>query len=63
MQNKMSKLQDDGTCGKGKYRVQLYSRRAALMSEYCLDAHENNLPSLEAAEHHLRHLGKENPYY
>ena len=38
----------------GTYRVQLYSRRAALIKEFCLDAHENGLADMEAAEEHLR---------
>ena len=38
----------------GKYRVQLYSRRALLIREFCLDAHENGLDDMDAAEEHLR---------
>jgi hypothetical protein len=38
----------------GTYRVQLYSRRAALIKEFCLDARENGLADMEAAEEHLR---------
>jgi hypothetical protein len=38
----------------GTYRVQLYSRRAVLIREFCLDARENGLADMEAAEEHLR---------
>ena len=38
----------------GTYRVQLYSRRAALIKEFSLDARENGLADMEAAEEHLR---------
>lgn len=38
----------------GTYRVQLYSRRALLIREFCLDARENGLDDLDAAEEHLR---------
>ena len=38
----------------GTYRVQLYSRRAVLIKEFCLDAGENGLADMAAAEEHLR---------
>ena len=52
---KTSNKQDDGTCGEGKYCVQLYSRRAILVKEFCLDARENNIADMEEAEQLLRH--------
>ena len=52
---KTSNKQDDGTCGEGKYSVQLYSRRAILVKEFCLDAQENNIADIEDAEQLLRH--------
>ena len=54
MRMKTSKKPNLGTCGEGKYCVQLYSRRASLVSEFCLDMQENNLLDLEAAEQLLR---------
>lgn len=54
MRIKTGKKPDDGTYGEGKYRVQLHSRRAALVKEFCLDAKDNNLADLEAAEAFLR---------
>jgi hypothetical protein len=41
-------------CTTGTYRVQLYSRRALLIREFCLDARENGLEDMAAAEEHLR---------
>ena len=34
--------------------MQLYSRRALLIREFHLDAHENGLNDMQAAEEHLR---------
>ncbi len=45
---------NNGTCGDGKYCVQLYSRRASLVNEFCLDKQENNIADIEAAEELLR---------
>ena len=42
------------TCGEGNYCVQLYSRRASLLNESCLDKQENNIADIEAAEKLLR---------
>ncbi len=50
-----SKKQNNETCGEGEICVQLYSRRASLVSEFCLDAQENNLADLDAAEQLMRH--------
>jgi len=50
MRIKVSRKQDDGSCGEGKYRVQVHSRRAALITEFCLDKHENKLADMEAAK-------------
>lgn len=38
----------------GQYRVQLYSRRAVLIREFCLETSQNGLANMEAAEQHLR---------
>ena len=46
--------QKEGPCSAGQYCVQLYSRRARLVSEFCLDKQENNLVDIEAAEEFLR---------
>lgn len=51
---KSSSKQTNGTCGEGKYCVQLYSRRATLVNEFCLDKQENNIPDIEAAAELLR---------
>ena len=50
MRLKPSIKQNNGTCGEGKYCVQLYSRRASLVTEFCLDKQENNIADTEAAE-------------
>ena len=47
-------MRNNEKSGDGKYCVQLYSRRATLVSEYYLDAKEHNLPNMEAAEEHVR---------
>ena len=44
----------DAVSGTGTYRVQLYSRRAVLIREFSLDARENGLVDMDAAEEHLR---------
>lgn len=54
MRIKAARKNDNGTCGAGKYCVQLYSRRAALVTEFCLDAEENDIPDLAAAERLVR---------
>ena len=46
MRIKATKKPANESCGEGKYCVQLYSRRAALVSEFCLDMQENNLSDL-----------------
>jgi hypothetical protein len=42
------------TCGEANYCVQLHSRRASLVNEFCLDTQENNIANIEAAEELLR---------
>jgi len=54
MRFKTKRRQQQGECNTGTYRVQLYSRRARLIREFCLDARENGLSDMEAAEEHLR---------
>ena len=54
MRIKASRKQNDGSCGDGKYRVQIHSRRAALVSEFCLDKKANNVADLDEAEELLR---------
>lgn len=54
MRIKASEKEQNGTCGEGKYCVQIYSRRAALVSEFCLDMQENDVPDMAAAETFLR---------
>mgnify|MGYP001828252166 CR=1 FL=1 len=54
MKFKARKRKQDTDCSTGTYRVQLYSRRALLIREFCLDANENGLSGMEAAEEHLR---------
>lgn len=54
MRSKDSKENNNVPCSNGSYSVQVYSRRAALINEFCLDAKENNLPDLASAEEHLR---------
>jgi len=54
MRIRTKKNQINGSCGEGTYRVQLYSRRASLVNEFCLDTRENRILDLEAAEGLLR---------
>ena len=54
MRLKASIKKNDETCGEGKYCVQLHSRRASLVNEFCLDTQENNIANIEAAEQLLR---------
>ena len=54
MRLKTSIKQNNANCGDGKYCVQLYSRRATLANEFCLDKRENNIADIEAAEELLR---------
>jgi hypothetical protein len=54
MRLKSSIKQNNETCGEGKYCVQLYSRRASLVTEFCLDEQENNIADIDAAEKLLR---------
>ena len=46
--------EENKTCGEGSYRVQVYSRRASLVNEFCLGRQENNIANIEAAEKLLR---------
>jgi hypothetical protein len=48
-----STKEENETCGEGRNRVKFYSRRAALVNEFCLDAKENDLWDLEAAKDFL----------
>jgi hypothetical protein len=54
MRLKASNKKNDETCGEGKYCVQLHSRRASLVNEFCLDTRENNIANIETAEQLLR---------
>lgn len=54
MRFKTKRRQQDAVRNSGTYRVQLYSRRALLIREFSLDARENGLSDMEAAEEHLR---------
>ena len=54
MRFKTKRRQQDADRTSGAYRVQLYSRRALLIREFSLDARENGLSDMEAAEEHLR---------
>lgn len=54
MDFRAKKKQDDGMCGEGQYCVQMYSRCAALVNEFCLDKSENNLQDISDAERFLR---------
>jgi hypothetical protein len=54
MRFKSKRRQQELSCNTGTYRVQLYSRRALLIREFQLDAHENGLDDMEAAAEHLR---------
>jgi hypothetical protein len=51
---KSSIKKSNGTCDEGDYCVQLYSRRASLVDEFCLNKRENNIPDIAAAEKLLR---------
>ena len=50
MRLKSSIRQNNATCGEGNYCVQLYSRRASLVKEFCLDKQGNEIADDEAAE-------------
>jgi len=50
----LSIKQRNGECGEGDYHVKLHSRRASLVSEFCLNKRENEIPNMEAAEKLLR---------
>lgn len=54
MRFKAKRRQQQAGCNTGTYRVQLYSGRALLIREFCLDARENGLSDMAAAEEHLR---------
>ena len=54
MRLKLSNKKNNEACGEGKYCVQLYSRCASLVNEFCLDKRENNIADMEAAERLLR---------
>ena len=54
MRLKTSAKKNNRTCGVGEYCVQLHSRRASLVNEFCLDKKENNIADFEAAEELLR---------
>lgn len=54
MRLKTSTKKNKGTCGVGEYSVQLHSRRASLVNEFCLDKKENDIADIEAAEELLR---------
>ena len=54
MRLKASKKNENGSCGEGKYRVLLYSRRASLVNEFCFDPQENEIAGLQEAEKFLR---------
>jgi hypothetical protein len=51
---KSSIKKTNGTCDEGEDCVQLYSRSASLIDEFCLNKRENNIPDIEAAEKLLR---------
>jgi len=54
MRFKSNRKNKDELCGEGEYRVQLYSRCAALVNEFCLDAREHRVSDLEDVEDFLR---------
>ena len=54
MRFKLKRRQQQADCNTGTYRVQLDSRRALLIREFCLDARDNGLSDMAAAEEHLR---------
>ena len=54
MRLKISTKKNNGTCGVDEYCVQLHSRRASLVNEFCIDKKENNIADIEAAEELLR---------
>jgi hypothetical protein len=54
MRLKASIKKDNETCGEGNYCVQLHSRCASLVNEFCLNTQENNIANVDAAEQLLR---------
>lgn len=46
--------QNPVNCDENNYRVQVYSRRASLIKEFCLDKQANNIADMESAEEFLR---------
>ena len=53
MRIKASKKRESESRGDDAYCVQLYSRRASLVQEFCLDKRENDVSDLEPAENPL----------
>jgi len=51
---KSSIKKNNETCGDDKYCVQLYSRCASLINEFCLDKQENKIEDMAGAEELLR---------
>lgn len=47
---KTSIKQNNANCGEGDYCVQVYSRRASLINEFCLDKQANNIADMKSAE-------------
>ena len=54
MRLKASLKKNNETCGEGNYCVQLHSRHATLVNEFCLDTKANSIANIEAAEQLLR---------
>lgn len=54
MDLRAKKKQEDGMCGEDQYCVQIHSRCAALVDEFCLDKSDNNLQDISDAERLLR---------
>ena len=55
MRLKTSIKQNNANCGEANYCVQVYSRRASLIGEFCLDKQANNIADMKSAEEFLRH--------
>lgn len=54
MRINLGKKKVESCGGEGKFRVLLYSRRASLVREFCLDSRKDEVADLQDAEQRVR---------
>ncbi|MBT5218939.1 MAG: hypothetical protein HOM16_05575 [Woeseia sp.] len=54
MRIRPSRKLQQSSCGAGSFCVQLHSRRASLVNEFCLNKRENDIADIDAAAELLR---------